>query len=179
MRKATVLTIGMLMAIPVAAHAKTGVEFDKYTDTAKPGEKLRFTVIAFDENRRGPGGRLLPIRGERPLVTFRSRSGRTVRVRASRTDLNGLGYGTVAFPDKGPWETMLHIGDMRTTPADTGSFRVGVGLTQTTPAAPATKPAAAHAAGDGPPWIWILSLGALGSALLALAMRRRGRWGAA
>src|SRR3954468_20200098 len=128
MRTATVLTIGALLAVPVAAQAKTGVEFDKYTDSAKVGEKLHFTVIAFDENHRGPGGRLLAIRDQRPLVTFtsrsgrvvrprlrsRSRSGRIVRTRASKTDLNGLAHGTVAFPDKGPWETTLHIGHMKT-----------------------------------------------------------------
>jgi hypothetical protein len=179
MRTATVLTIGALLAVPVAAQAKTGVEFDKYTDSAKVGEKLHFTVIAFDENHRGPGGRLLAIPDERPLVTFTSRTGRTVRVRASKTDLNGLAYGTVAFPDKGPWETMLHIGHMRTKPVDTATFRVGVGLTQTTPLAPAAKHPPADTGGDRSPWIWILSISAIGSGLLAFAMRRRGRWGAA
>src|SRR3954469_16613104 len=179
MRTATVLTIGALLAVPVAAQAKTGVEFDNYTDSAKVGEKLHFTVIAFDENHRGPGGRLLAIRDQRPLVTFTSRSGQIVRTRASKTDLNGLAHGTVAFPDKGPWETMLHIGHMRTKPVDTGPFRVGAGPPQTKPLAPAAKHPAADPGGDRSPWIWILSISAIASGLVAFAMRRRGRWGAA
>lgn len=179
MRKATVLAIGLSLAIPLAAQAKTGVEFDSPTDTAKLGQKVPFTVIVYDENRRSSDGGLLAVAGRRPLITFTSQSGRVVRVRAGKTNRYGIGHGAVAFPDKGPWSTELHVGAIDTSPQESGAFSVDVGF----PLIPTPHPATAqqHAAGqsDGAPWLWIVSLTALGSALFLLAMRRRGRWGAA
>src|SRR3954452_22973637 len=100
MRTATVLTIAALLALPAAAQAKGGIEFQGYPDTKALGEKINFTVIAM-QDPRGPTGEPKAIVGKQPLVTFRSKSGRVVRVRAGKTDLNGIAYGSVAFPDKG------------------------------------------------------------------------------
>ena len=179
MRRAIFIIIATL-ALPAVAHAKAGIEFDTYPDTAKPGEKINFTVMAIDESPPSGGGAIepRPVSGRRALVTFRSDSGRVVRVRTGESDLNGIAHGSVRFPDKGPWSTALRIGDrIQIGPERSEPIRVGVGLTQTIPAASKT---AAPAKPDASfPWVWVLSLGAIGSALLVLTMRRRGHWGAA
>jgi hypothetical protein len=179
MRRATFLAIGALLMAPALAQAKAGVEFEKYPDTAKPGEKIDFTVIAMDEGGPGgPGHAPKAIVGRHPLLTFESDSGRVVRVRASATDVNGIAHGSVAFPDQGPWTTALRIGDRINIPPERSEpIHVGIGLTQTTPPAkPTPTPAPAPASF---PWVWVLSFGAIGSALLVFVMRRRGHWGAA
>jgi hypothetical protein len=177
MRRATVIMIGALLMAPALAQAKAGLEFDTYPDTAQPGEKINFTVMAFREPPPGgpPRAQPEPIAGRHPLVTFRSQSGRVVRVRVAATNTDGIAHGSVAFPDKGPWTTALKVGDELQLGAERSEpIRVGVGLVQTTPASRAPTPAT----GDFP-WVWVLSLGAIGSALLVLVMRRRGHWGAA
>lgn len=182
MRKIALTLTAMLLAAPAIAHAKGGVEFETYPDTAKPGDRINFTVMAMDELPPGGSGRTQPaaIVGRHALVTFRSESGRVVRVRTNATDLNGIAYGHVAFPDKGPWTTELHIGDLRMGPEMSEPIHVGIGLTQTTPAAAATRtPASEQPEPSGFPWVWVLSFAAIGSAVLVLAMRRRGHWGAA
>ena len=164
--------------MPALAQAKGGIEFDTYPDTAKPGQKIDFTVMAM-KDPQGPTGEPKPIVGKHPLVTFRSESGRVVRVRAGKTDLNGIAYGSVAFPDAGPWTTEMQAGDLRIPPEYSEPIHVGIGLTQTTPPA-RTAPASAADSPDAPsPWLWILSIAALGSAAGVFAIRRRGRWGAA
>jgi hypothetical protein len=181
MRRATVLIISVALAAPAGAAAKAGLEFEGYPDTAKPGEKINFTVMALDEPPSG-GGRQQPrpIVGRQPLVTFRSKSGRVVRVRAGATNAEGIAHGQVAFPDKGPWTTELRVGhQIELGPERSEPIHIGIGLTQTTPAADASRPRAAAPDADGFPWVWVLSLGCIGSALLVLVMRRRGHWGAA
>lgn len=183
MKKIALTIAAALLALPALAHAKAGIEFDQYPDNAKVGEAIPFTVMAMNEPPSG-GHAPRPVVGRHPLLTFRSDSGRVVRVRASATDLNGLAYGKVAFPDKGPWSTELRIGDrMEIGPEMSEPIHVGIGLTQTIPPAKphqiAPKPAPAPADSSGAPWVWIFSLGAIGSALLVLLMRRRGHWGAA
>jgi hypothetical protein len=175
MKKIALVLAATLLTVPALAQAKVGVEFDKYPDSTKLGEKINFTVMVMPE---GPStDRPSRFEGQHPLVTFRSRSGRVVRVRASAADVDGLAHGVVAFPDKGPWTTEMSVGDAIQSPAgDSEPFRVGVGLTQTIPAG-ATQPQPT-AAGSFP-WVWALSLGAIGSSLLVLLMRRRGHWGAA
>src|SRR3954465_10575472 len=180
MKKIALILAAALLAAPALAHAKAGVEFQTYPDTAKPGEKINFTVIAMREPPPGGGGRTQPqaIVGRHPLVTFRSRSGRVVHVRASATDPNGIAHGQVAFPDRGPWTTELTVGDeIQIGPERSEPIRVGVGLTHTTPAAAASG--AASSEPDSFPWVWVLSVASIGSALLVLLMRRRGHWGAA
>jgi hypothetical protein len=180
MKKIALTLIVALLALPALAQAKEGVVWDSYPDTAKLGEQIKFTVMAFPDgpSSGGPG----QFEGRHPLVTFRSKSGRVVRVRASAADLNGIAYGRVAFPDRGPWTTEVKIGtSMHTLPENSVPVRVGVGLTQTIPAADAARPKSAAPASDTSafPWVWVLSFGAIGSGLLVLVMRRRGHWGAA
>jgi hypothetical protein len=172
MRRTTLLIASVLLAVPAVAQAKVGVIFDQYPETARVGAPVGFTVMAYRE-------------GARPLVTFRSKSGSVVRARATRTDLNGIGYGKVAFTDSGPWTSEMNVlsahGGGRSEP-----FEVGIGLTQTIPSADetaATQPRrAAPAPGRGFPWAWVLSIASIASIAAALAvagMRRRGHWGTA
>jgi hypothetical protein len=178
MRRATLLIVSMLLVAPAAAQAKAGVEFEQYPEEVQPGKPIKFTVMAF---RHPPpsGGAGHAVVGAHPLVTFRSRSGKVIRVRASETDLNGIAYGQVTFTDSGPWTTEMrmpgvHIGQERSQP-----IGVGTGLTQTIPSADSTRPhPVPDPAGDFP-WVWVLSLASIASALLVLAVRRRGHWGAA
>jgi hypothetical protein len=171
MRRTTLLIASVLLAVPALAHAKAGVEFDRDPELAKLGTTIGFTVMAFREPPAS-GSEMRPVVGAHPLVTFRSHSGRVIRVRASRTDLNGIGYGEVAFTDKGPWVTELnvpgvHVGQEHSQPIDAGQ-----GLTTTIPSADSTR----RPPDDGPPWLWILSGASILAAIAVLGMRRRGHW---
>jgi hypothetical protein len=180
MRRATVLITGLaLLAAPALAQAKTGVIYQKDPETAKIGERIDFTVIVWREPRN-PSGQADPVAGRRPLVTFHSASGRVIRVRATRTDLNGTGYGAIAFPEKGPWTTTLRVPGVRMVSEPSPPLGVGIGLVQTIPPDPAPSHPQPSSGRDvaGFPWLWVLSFGAIGSALLVFVMRRRGRWGA-
>jgi hypothetical protein len=180
MRRATVLITGLaLLAAPALAQAKTGVIYQKDPEQAKVGEKIHFTVVVFREPRN-PNGQAGPVVGRRPLVTFRSKSGRVIRVRSSRTDLNGNGYGDIAFTDKGPWTSTLRLSGVHMFSEPSVPLSVGIGLVQAIPAANASHEPRTAASSDtaGFPWLWVLSLGAIGSALLVFVMRRRGHWGA-
>jgi hypothetical protein len=177
-----VAVLAAALAVPATAAAKGGVIWDRYPDVQKIGSQMRFTAMVMDANRSGPMG---PIEGVRPLVSFRnSATGQVVRVRASRSDLNGLSYGSVALPSRGPWDTTITVAGRKLGPNDTPPFRVGVGLVQTIPAADAAGPKAADRDrstpddAGAPVWLWVASAAAIGSALLVLVMRRRRRWGA-
>jgi hypothetical protein len=158
--------VAACLAAPAAASAKGGVIWDRYPDVQSVGSAMNFTVML-------NWGRT--IEGAHPLITFRNATtGEVVRVRGSRSDLNGISYGTVRLPSKGPWDTRITVAGKAILPADAEPFRVGVGLTQTISFANTTG------GGDpGVPWLWIWSVAAVGSALLVFVMRRRGRWGAA
>jgi hypothetical protein len=184
MRRATLIISSLLLAVPAAAHAKAGVEFDTYPETSKVGTPISFSVMAFRDPPSSGGssaGEPHPIVGAHPLVTFRSESGRVIRVRASKTGPDGIGYGEVTFTDKGPWTTEMHIRGLHIGSEMSGPIHVGTGLTQTIPAADSQRPKPVSAPDDtsGFPWVWVLSLATIGSALLVLLMRRRGHWGAA
>lgn len=172
---ATAALAASLLA-PATAAAKGGVIFDRYPDVQNVGAPMKFTAMLMS----GEGSEqkpMRPIEGARPLVTFRNeRTGAVVRVRASRSDLNGLSYGTVALPSKGPWQTRVTVAGRPLMPDDSQPFRVGVGLTQTIAAA--RPPAPARSDGQDVPWLWILAGAALGSAVLVTLVRRRPRWGA-
>jgi hypothetical protein len=179
MRRTTLLIASVLLAVPAMAHAKAGIEFKTYPETVAVGKPIAFTVYAFTDPPAG-GGSGHPVVGAHPLVTFRSRSGRVVRVRSSRVDSAGVGRGKVAFPDKGPWSTEMnmhgvHIGDERSQP-----ISVGTGLTQTTPsadeAAAARNRATAPTSDGGFPWVWVLSIASIAAALAVAGIRRRGHW---
>jgi hypothetical protein len=178
MRRA-ILLISMLLVAPAAAQAKAGVEFEQYPEEVQPGNPVNFTVMAL-RDPPASGGSAHAVVGAHPLITFRSRSGRVIRVRASETDLNGIAYGKVTFTDSGPWTTEMnipgvHIGQERSQP-----ISVGTGLTELIPSADSTRPHPAAGTGSGDfPWVWVLSLASIASALLVLALRRRGHWGAA
>jgi hypothetical protein len=179
MRKATLVIISMLLAAPAAAHAKAGVEFDTYPEETEVGTPVGFSVMAFRDPPPS-GGEGHPLVGAHPLVTFRSNSGRVIRVRASRTDRYGVGRGEVTFTDKGPWQTEMDIPGVHIGSEFSQPIEVGTGLTQTIPSADSTRPKSSAPASETEfPWVWVLTLGTIGSALLVLAMRRRGHWGAA
>jgi hypothetical protein len=183
MRKVTLLLTTMLLAVPPAAHAKAGVEFDSYPETSKVGSPISFTVMAFREppggGRSGPSsGPPHAVVGAHPLVTFRSRSGAVIRVRAGKTNRSGIGHGSVTFTDKGPWTTELHVRGVHIGSEMSSPINVGTGLTQTTPPAVAQGSSNPDQA-TGFPWVWVLSLATIASALLVVVMRRRGHWGAA
>lgn len=165
------LVLAACLAAPAGAGAKGGVIWDRYPDVHAVGSPMEFTVMLnFGKT----------IEGVRPLITFRDqRSGQVVRVRGSRSDLNGISYGTVRLPAKGPWDTRVTVAGKAILPPDAEPFRVGVGLTQTIPSADEQRAAAPRPEGGMSAWLWITSAAAIGSALLVLVMRRRGRWGAA
>jgi hypothetical protein len=174
MRRATLLIASVLLAVPALAHAKAGVIFDRYPEAAKLGSTIGFTVIALRDGPRS-GGESRPVRGAHPLITFRSRSGRVIRVRASETDLNGIGYGKVAFTDKGPWTSEMHIRGVHVGQERSQPINAGVGLVRTIPPADASRAKVAQT-GDGLPWLWLLSGASLLAALAVAGMRRRGHW---
>ena len=184
MRKALLSTALATLLVPVPAAAKTGIEFHRYPETAKVGAAIPFTMTVWREPRSRTG-HATPVRGIRPLVTFKSASGRVIRVRTARTNRYGLAQGSVRFTDKGPWNVSydlerrgIYAGEEISQP-----IHVGTGLTQTIPSADQTRRALQSPAtptAGGFPWIWVLSLASLGSALLLVGMRRRrGHWGAA
>ena len=183
MRRTTLLIASVLLAVPAAAHAKVGVIFDQYPETVKVGAPAGFTVMASRDTPAADGG-TRPLRGAHPLVTFRSKSGRVIRVRTTKTDLNGIGYGKVSFTDKGPWTSEVnargpHGGSGRSEP-----FEVGIGLTQTIPSADETAAAQGRhrdvpASQGGFPWVWVLSGASILAAAAVAGMRRRGHWGTA
>lgn len=175
MRRVCALALAVCLALPAAASAKGGVIFDRYPDVQKVGSPMSFTVMTFRSRE-----------GIRPLVTFRNaKTGQVLRVRTSPTDLNGIAYGIVRLPSTGPWRAGVTINGRGMAPGDSEPFRVGVGLTQTIPAADARP--ATPASGGAPhpdqggtfPWLWLTSGAAIGSALLVAVMRRRRRRGAA
>jgi hypothetical protein len=182
MKKATFAALAATLLVPATAAAKGGVIWERYPDVQRIGSEMRFTAMVMDSGGAGP---MRPIEGVRPLVSFRNSStGQVVRVRASRSDLNGLSYGSVALPSRGPWDTKITVAGRRLAPSDTQPFRVGIGLTQTIAAADSAtpnKPNRSSSPADdagAPAWLWVASAAAIGSALLVLVMRRRGRWGA-
>jgi hypothetical protein len=178
MRRATLLIVSVLLAVPALAHGKAGVEFDQDPELAKLGTTIGFTVMAF-RDPPSSGGEMRPVRGAHPLITFRSKSGRVIRVRASETDLNGIGYGKVAFTDKGPWTTEMHIRGVHVGQEFSQPIDAGAGLTQTIPAADASRAEEPRTDDGGFPWVWVLSGASILAALAVAGMRRRGHWGTA
>ena len=177
MRRTALLAAAVLAALPSAAVAKTGLSFDSYPDISKVGAAIPFTMHIYREPPAS-GGRATPVHGIRTLVTFKSRSGRVIRVRTRRTDRFGVAHGSVRFTDKGPWVASY---DLKRRGIWTGAessepIHVGIGLTQTIPSVDQQRQGAR--VGPGFPWAWVLSLAAAASLLLAFALRRR-HWGAA
>ena len=170
------LIVSVLLAVPALAHAKAGVEFQQDPETVDVGKSVNFTVMAFREPRDPNGGDPHPVVGAHPLITFRSHSGRVIRVRASETNRDGIGYGKVAFTDPGPWITEMHIPGVQVGDEFSQPINAGAGLTQTTPATVVSRPPASTPDDDGFPWVWVLSGASILAALLVAGMRRRGHW---
>jgi len=172
MRRTALISAALALALPGLAQAKTGVVFDKAPDRAVPGEKINFTVIAMREPP-GPGPHEAhPVAGAHALVTFRSESGRVVRVRSTETDLNGIGYGSIRFPDKGPWTTEMTAGPARSPGEFSEPVEIGSALPRPAPAAAAPSSSAEF------PWVWAVLLGLAGTGL-AVAVTQRRRFGGA
>ena len=134
MRRACALALALSLLAAASASAKGGVIFDRFPDVPAVGSPMKFTVMTRPDVR--------------PLVTFRDqKTGSVVRVRASRSDLNGIAYGTARLPSHGPWSTRITVAGRSAAPADAEPFRVGVGLVQTIPAADADGSAAVPDAG--------------------------------
>ncbi|MEA2483796.1 MAG: hypothetical protein QOC55_1743 [Thermoleophilaceae bacterium] len=179
MRLALILITTAALASPASALAKAGVEFERLPDTTAVGQPINFTVMAFHEPGR-PGWAARPIVDAHPLVTFRSRSGRVLRVRTSATDLNGIAHGVVRFADHGPWTTAMHVGNVEIPAEQSVPVRVGVGLFQLIPSANQERAALSRQERRSAlPWVWVFSSASILAALLVLLMRRRGHWGAA
>jgi hypothetical protein len=179
MNRVTLAVVAVLLAIPAVAQAKAGIEFDKAIETQKPGDRQTFAAMVIHEPTDPNGGTPRPVVGVRPLVTFTNeRTGAVMRVRTSRTDLDGSATGRVTFPDRGPWTASLSVGGHTFEPGGRQTFEVGppteakvVGTMEPTPdPQPADK-------GDGGGFpAWLLSLPAAG--LIALGvwrLRRRPR----
>src|SRR5688572_11500292 len=106
MRRINSILVLVLLAVPATATAMVGVELEKQQDLA-PGEKTNMNVMLWREPR-DPGSDPTPVVGAHPLVTFRNaKTGEVVRVRASRTNHEGLASATVAFPSRGKWAVDL------------------------------------------------------------------------
>jgi hypothetical protein len=178
MRRATLLIISMLLIAPAAAQAKAGVEFQQYPEEVQPGKPIKFTVMAFRDPPPS-GGSGHAVVGAHPLVTFRSASGRVIRVRASESDVNGVAHGQVTFTDAGPWTTEMNVRGVHIGQELSQPISVGTGLTERIPSADSTRPQRVPDPGSEFPWVWVLSFASVASALLVLVMRRRGHWGAA
>lgn len=107
MRRINLILVLVLLAVPATASAKVGVELQKDPQALAPGEETDMNVMIMREPRK-PGGDPTPIAGRSPLVTFRNaKTGEVVRVRSSKTNHEGIGTATVAFPSRGEWTVDL------------------------------------------------------------------------
>ena len=138
MRRLNLILVLVLLAAPAAASAKVGIELDTDPQALAPGEKTRMRVMILRETRE-PGGDPAPIAGRRPLVTFRNaKTGEVVRVRASRTNREGIGGATVAFPSRGEWT--VDLGDIPGVLED-GTQQIRVGISASLPPETVEPPA--------------------------------------
>lgn len=165
MRRITLTVVAILLAVPAAASAKVGIEFAQDPATVAPGKKMPLTIIILREPKDPLNGQMKPAVGAHPLVTFRSKSGRVVRVRGHASDAGGISKASVALPDRGPWMPSLSVPGVKLAEGggEMGSFELAA-------AAPAVKQvahppkAAAPATGNGglsTGWILLGGLAAL------------------
>lgn len=179
MRRTTLIIVSVLLAVPALAHAKGGIEFSQDPVTSEPGKPIAFTVLAYRDPPPN-GGMGHPLTGTRPLVTFRSTSGRVVRVRAGETNKDGISRATVTFPDAGPWTTQIDMRGLHLPAERSEPITIGPGSGPNVAPIVVSRPPAAHptpeSPGNGFPWVWILSGASILAALLVAGMRRRGHW---
>jgi hypothetical protein len=175
MKRITLAVVVVLLAVPALAHAKAGIEFDNAIETANPNDRQSFNVLVMNEPTDPMGGEPQPITGAQPLVTFRNEeTGKVIRVRASRTNSEGVARGAVTFNDDGPWATTLTVKG-KPLAIHGQTFSVGpprevnvVGTMEPPPDPPATP---ADDGGSFP--AWLLTLPAAGLAALAIWRYRR------
>lgn len=169
MRRVTLTVVAVLLAVPAVAQAKAGIEFNSAIEQQQPGSRQDFSAIAMREPADPMGGAPTPIVGAQPLVSFRNAStGQVIRVRTSPTNRNGVGFGSVTFPDRGPWTASMTVGRKRFAMHET-SFSLR-------PAAQPAAPAATRHDDDGGGSglaAWLLSFPAAGLAAFAIWFLRR------
>jgi hypothetical protein len=166
MKRITLTVVAVLLAVPALAHAKAGIQFDDNIETAQPGETQGFSVFVHGSS------------GGPPTVSFQNtRTGKVIEVRTVRTSSPANARGSVTFPDPGPWTATLRVaGRPVAEPIGGAAFELAPPVTK--PAKPAVA-APPRSGGTAFPWVWLTSAAAIGSALLVLLVRSRGRWGAA
>jgi hypothetical protein len=177
MKRITLTVVAVLLAVPAVAWGKTGIEMSQDPSAYQPGEKIRINIMYMNEPRDPMGGEPTPVVGVRPLATFRSESGRVVRVRGDATDRDGLARAEVTLPDRGPWTVTTTVAGKVVGEEGQQTFALGEQV-PTVVSRPTTDPAPAKP-GDGFPWVWVLSAASILAALLVAGMRRLGHWGAA
>src|SRR5437868_5326048 len=157
MKRITLTIVAILLAVPVTAIAKTGIGFSRSPANIETGHKTKINIVLMHEPRR-PGGQPTPMaEGKHPLVTFRSDSGRVIRIRGAAVSREGLSYATVAFPDKGPWHSAITVGHRNISTGESGQgFPIGTEVGGLPTPKTSARPAAA-----GFPWIWVVSIAAI------------------
>jgi hypothetical protein len=183
MQRTTLIIVSVLLAVPALAHAKGGLEFSQDPVSSEPGRPIAFTVMGYRDPPPN-GGMGHPVSGTRPLVTFRSTSGRVVRVRAGVTNADGISRGTVTFPDAGPWTTQIDMRGLHLPPDRSEPITIGPGSgPNVSPLVISTPPRTVNPKPEAPggefPWVWILSGASILAALVVAGMRRRRHWGTA
>jgi hypothetical protein len=104
MKRITLTLVAILLAVPVAASAKVGVELQGAPEKLQPGDTTDMTVMLMREDGQLPSG-------ARPLVTFtNAATGERLLVRGSRS-VDGISHAKVAFPSRGHWD--LEISGVR------------------------------------------------------------------
>jgi hypothetical protein len=176
MRRITLTVVAVLLAVPAIAHAKVGIEFDNAIETEKPGDRQNFSVMVMNEPTDPMGGEPQPIVGVHPLVTFRNeKTGKVIRVRATRTNSEGIARGTVVLPDRGPWTASVKAGDRVFSEPGAQTFEIGLPteakVIETIPPPPDPAPASDDDGGGFP--AWLLSFPAAGLVALGIWRLRR------
>jgi hypothetical protein len=170
MRRITLAVVAVLLAVPALAHAKVGIEFDNAIEAQQPGDRQNFSAMVMSEPNDPMGGEPQPISGVHPLVTFRDEaSGKVIRVRATRTNSEGIARGSVVLPDRGPWTTTVSVGGRAFDEGRGGQAFQLAPPTAANVGATTKPPADDDDGGAGFP-AWLLSFPAAG--LLALGVWR-------
>lgn len=169
MRRITLTVVAILLAVPAAASAKVGIEFQTDPGTVKPGEKMPLNIMILREPKDPMQGDMTPAVGAHPLVTFRSQSGRVVRVRGHAADANGVSRAWVVLPDRGPWTSSMTVPGVNVAEGggQMGTFSLDT-MTPSSDAAvkevvrpPAQPPVAPHDDGGSAMWILLGGLAVL------------------
>jgi hypothetical protein len=176
MKRVTLTVVAVLLAVPLAAHAKVGVEFQQGPGSVEPGKKTDFTMMVMREPsgpNEPPRGEPEPVAGVRPLATFRNaKTGEVVRVRGGRTDRDGIAHASIVFPSRGRWDIVMTGRGVPPAVADAGQdIEVGLannGVTVMEVVRPPADAAAPIASGGGFPWALVAGVLAAMAALAAV-----------